>query len=784
LRKIAIMNSLLLPHFKKINFKRTRMTCFNLLSFKTLRRSAGLMVCAGLLAVQLAHAAPIPNAQRSVQLSAREQPIAAFLQDLCGLIDVPVSVSAAVKGAVNGNFNGPAETVTRTVSRAFGLVTYYDGAVMHVYAANEMQARTLPTTAAVAERVMRMATEMRMTDPRNTLRTTRDGAVIASGTPRFIEQVEEAVRASQVTQANHSSQVSSTTLPPLGFKVFYLRYAWAQDVTVNFGGRQMVVPGVASIVRSLVTSSPRSPVSMVAQEQQLRPTQPSLKGQGLGGRGQPVLGVSSQPGNNGANGGAVASTANGAGNTADVLMAAYGPGSPGGAPAVPAAYNNNNGSSGEGQQVRIEADTRLNAIIVRDAPERLQFYEQLIASLDVEPQSLEIEATIIDVNTDRMRELGINWRGNYGKSSVLFGNGTASDTLLQPRGGVVGSAISPTAGTVGGLSGGVISAVIGDASQFVARMSAMQSDGAARVVSSPQVVTLSNVEAIFDSSSTFHVRVAGRDQVDLFNVSAGTTLRVTPHVFKDNNGVRIKLLVNLETGSLSDQSVDAIPVVDRSSINTQALIYEGESLLIGGLTQESSRKGTSKVPLLGDIPLIGNLFKYRKDSDGRIERMFLISPRLSANRSSSMGPKPAAAVPAAAASAVAAPAVSVAVPVATPVTSPPPLLEIVPLEPKSAAVVSVPTPAVVQSKPVVKEPEVLGLNGPTATGPVRPTAVAPVVMAKVPAAVTTAIAPPPVAVPPAVVPPVAIRSTPALATPVSVPISSPSNGTFSGPGAH
>ncbi len=81
---------------------------------------------------------------------------------------------------------------------------------------------------------------------------------------------------------------------------------------------------------------------------------------------------------------------------------------------------------GDLQQVRIEADTRLNAIIVRDAPERLPYYEQLVQSLDVEPQSLEIEATIIDINTDKMRELGINWRGNIEKSSVLFGKGDAS----------------------------------------------------------------------------------------------------------------------------------------------------------------------------------------------------------------------------------------------------------------------------------------------------------------------------------------------------------------------
>lgn len=615
------------------------------------RRMLVAAAAAGLLgAAPAAFAAPAPFAERKIQLAAREQPIAAFLQDLFGLLDVPVSVSPSVKGHVNGSFNGEAEGIARSISRAFGLVMYYDGAVMHVYTAAEMGARTLPTTPAVADKVMRAATEMRLADARNTLRTTRDGAVIASGTRRFIEQVEELARASQVSQA---------VQPPMGFKVFYLRYAWAQDVTVSFSGRQLVVPGVASIIRSLVTSSPRSPAMLGAQEQAMRPTQPRLKGQGLGRvANQPVLGLpdaEARPG------------------TADVLMAAYGGTAGGGAQGQGQGYGGGGLVLGDLQQVRIEADTRLNAVIVRDAPERLAYYEQLVQSLDVEPQSLEIEATIIDINTDRLRELGINWRGNIGKSSVLLGRGDSSDLLLQPGGSVVGAAITPSA------VGGVISAVLGDKAQFVARISALQSEGAAKVVSSPQVVTLSNVEAVFDNSQTFYVRVAGREEVDLFNVSAGTSLRVTPHVFKDTQGVRIKLLVALEDGTLSSERVDALPIVERSSINTQALIYEGESLLIGGLTRESSGSGVDKVPVLGDIPLIGGLFRTQRESGGRIERMFLISPRLSARRSAAMGPAPAAPAPAPAPAAPAAPSPSGAV--SPPATSAVPVPPVAPLPP-------------------------------------------------------------------------------------------------------
>ena len=143
-------------------------------------------------------------------------------------------------------------------------------------------------------------------------------------------------------------------------------------------------------------------------------------------------------------------------------------------------------------------------------------------------------------------------------------------------------------------------------------------------------MTLSDVEAVFDNSQTFYVKVGGYQDVDLFNVSAGTQLRVTPHVFKDKDQVRIKLLVAIEDGSVTGRNVDNIPIVERSTINTQALIQEGESLLIGGLVRESSGSNVDKIPLLGDIPVVGNLFKTRSDTKGRVERMFLISPRLAA----------------------------------------------------------------------------------------------------------------------------------------------------------
>jgi type III secretion protein C len=565
----------------------------------------GVAVALALWAAISAQAAPIPFAERNVQLVAREQPIGLFLQDLFGMVDLPIAASPNLKGAVNGNFSGPAERVWRDVARSFGLVEYYDGSVVHIYPPSELSTRTLPVTRTVSERVLRSVREMNMIDARNSVRVTQDGTLIAMGTRRFLEQIEELSRA-------QSASVAAS--PPLGFKIFYLRYAWAHDVSVNFGGRQMVVPGVASIVRALMTSNARSQIQVSPLEQAQRPTVPKLKGQGLSNNTLGVVGANPQL------------------NSAEALMAAQGAQAGGFVPTAAAAphYPSAPVALGDATQVRVEADTRLNVVIVRDAPERLAQFEQLIASLDVEPQPLEIEATIIDIDTDRMRELGVNWRLSRGRGSFLFGEGTSADASLN------GATLPSQQVPLG--KGGFLSAVLGGGNELAMRLKALQEQGVAKVVSSPQVLTLSNVEAVFDTSRTFYVRVAGKDEVDLFSVSAGTTLRVTPHVFKDRGDVRIKMLVSIDDGTIGQQRVDQIPVVERATINTQALIYEGESLLVGGMTREATSNGVSKVPFLGDLPVVGALFRNTSDSQRRTERMFLIVPRLQAARRTAAAP--------------------------------------------------------------------------------------------------------------------------------------------------
>jgi type III secretion protein C len=547
-----------------------------------------VLVCL-LIVSNICNTAETPDLSQNITIIAREQPIESFLKELFGQLSIPVVVDESVNGTVNGSFeNISANMIFSDISKSFGLIKYYDGAILYIYTSNNIIRRIIPASTSISQRIVRAAKDLNLIDRKNSIRKAVEGGLVVTGTKRFIEQVDELVNAAENGLKNYEA--------PVDFKVYYLKYAWAQDVSMTFAGKQVVIPGVASILRQLIQESPQFVYTSTSQDNLVKPTSPGLRGQGLNSIGSSErIGLPDSID--------IVHTKN---NNSQYIQ-----------PVSANAQIVNHTS-----KVRIQADPRLNAIIIRDSPDRMSRYQSLIESLDVEPQMLEIEATIIDINTGKLKELGINWRWQNNDDEVLFGSGQEdSDTRLN-----TGGNITPFG------KGGFISFVLGDNAKFIGRINALESKGAAHIVSRPHVITLSNVEAIFDTSSTFYVRVAGREEVDLYNVSIGTSLRVTPHVFRDNGAAKIKLLVTIEDGQQTEQTVDDIPVVSRSSINTQALINSGESVLIGGLVREVKKDSEDKIPLLGDIPIMGNLFKTTNKQTTRVERLFLISPKLAVQK--------------------------------------------------------------------------------------------------------------------------------------------------------
>src|SRR5699024_11079397 len=226
--------------------------------------------------------------------------------------------------------------------------------------------------------------------------------ITIEGVPRFIQQVKQ-----MAGTVSNLSQGSTTA-----FKFYPLKHAWAADTTISIGGQETVIPGVASVLRALVGQSPNGFAG--PQRRMFSARQTGLRGSGMAsvgsnGRLPPPLGDYSDYGQ----------PQDDFGGPNNVIAA--------GSPGMQAIAGSGN--------VRIVADSFRNAIIVRDRPDRLPMYDDLIRQLDIPQQMIEIEATIIDVNKKKLRQWGINWYYRNGRNTVGFApNDSAKTNLLTALG--------------------------------------------------------------------------------------------------------------------------------------------------------------------------------------------------------------------------------------------------------------------------------------------------------------------------------------------------------------
>ena len=544
-------------------------------------------------------AAPIVFTRGQVSYDLKGESLKEFLTRFFAEQGMQVVLSPLVEsqgGTLNGPRNGSAEQVFRSIASANQLTAYYDGAAVYIYKLNERMTRYLAVPTHRVEDFARAFNEMRLGDSANTFKARADsGLVVVSGTPRFIEQAQELT--------NTLQQQQLTT--PATMRVFTLKYAWASDTTFTAGSREITVPGVASILRQLMYGPEQLSEFSGVRDRALRTNAVSLKGRGLAAGAE----------DNGAIG--------------DLPPPAR---PPGGSMAYEDELATTDFASHRARvasDIRIVADRYRNAVIVRDAPESMSLYTDLIRQLDVEPRIVQIEATIIDVDKRKLRDIGIDWRWKNGRSEIMFGG---DDSVKQQFLSALGADnIDYLPQRAAGLQ---LGAIIGDSYNFIARVNALADEGVTHVVSRPQVLTLNDVEAVIENTRTLYVPVNGAYEVDLFNVVAGTILRVTPHIVIDGNHQRIRMLVGIEDGDVTISATNArnqvvnYPSVTRAAVNTQALINEGESLLLGGLVRNLSGDDVDKIPGLGDIPVLGRLFRREAKRYERIERLFLITPRL------------------------------------------------------------------------------------------------------------------------------------------------------------
>ncbi len=544
-----------------------------------------------LLIMSAASAADIPFRDEAFHYDLDERRLADFLEDFFEDQGIPVVLSAMVEaapGRMVGPQTGTGQAIFRRIADSHRLIAFYDGFAAYIYQLSESQIRYLDIPAERITRFQVAARELGLTDSSNQLQVrAADGFAVARGTPRFIEQIEELARAFRAT----GEETAQT------FQSFSLRYAWAGDTTVEIGNRIVTVPGVASLLRELLHGPTWGPSSTGRGERVRRTTATRLRGLGLSDDPRlPLQALEERE------------LDNGWGQRNE--------------PMVPTGV----GRSTTFSDAHIVADPYRNAVIVRDRPENFEFYQSLIDALDIEPAVIEIEAAIIDVDLRRMRQLGVDWRFRTNRNEIIF----SSDDIKQ---NFVETLVGENIDLLQQRPGLQIATIIGDSRAFLARIDLLETEGVTNVISRPQIITLNDVEAVIESTESLFVPVTGAFEVDLFNVNAGTVMRVTPHRIErdeEDGGDQLRLIITLEDGFVTASEIGGavVPLSRRTRVNTQALIGDGQSLLLGGLSQETSGMAEEGVPGLRRVPLLGRLFSRERQRREYVERLFLLTPRL------------------------------------------------------------------------------------------------------------------------------------------------------------
>ncbi|NRO95244.1 EscC/YscC/HrcC family type III secretion system outer membrane ring protein [Paraburkholderia sp. NMBU_R16] len=590
------------------------------------------------LAASHAGAAPIRWHGSMVHLSVESKDLKDVLRDFTAGQGVPATIANDVHGTVTGRFDMSPQRFLDTLASTFGFVWFYDGNVLSISDANSVTRQVVKLDHASTDDLKNALEGLRVTSPRFPITyDASQGTALVSGPQPYVQLVAEiAHRLDDRAGERLGSSV----------RVFSLRHAWADDHNVQIDGKTITVPGVATVLSRMYhpQGSNESVSGSVGLEGGRPAKAPTMQ------RMQPMQDVTGGIAGGGFEGGGInpplPQSMNGASAPQSGLAGLLSGMSAGGAPSTmpslqnytAASMSGPTGDSNESPIVGsktlpvIEPDPRTNSVLIRDVPQRLSQYQDLIDRLDVKPKLIEIEAHIIEIDDNALKQIGVDWRAHNSHVDFQTGNGTTQQNgyngNINP---IFGTQTLQDGTTVINTSpvGASLTAVLGNAGRYLlARINALQESNLAKIDASPKVATLDNVEAVMDHKTRFFVRVSGYTAADLYSISTGVSLRVLPMVVDENGQQQIKLKVNIEDGTVTSQQVDNIPIITTSTINTESFVGQGESLLIAGYRVDSSTNGETGIPLLSKIPFVGALFRYRSNERSHMERLFLLSPRI------------------------------------------------------------------------------------------------------------------------------------------------------------
>jgi len=296
-------------------------------------------------------------------------------------------------------------------------------------------------------------------------------------------------------------------------------------------------------------------------------------------------------------------------------------------------------------EVTITADKPTNALIVNATAEDYEGVQSLITQLDIKRKQVFVEALILELSMDALMDLGTSLQGavDTGSDSLIFGasSNSAGKGLATISNGVPGVLAQAVDGILLGGMFNPITTVINGETVTVPALSALiglsQTDSNVNVLSAPRLLTSDNEEAeivvgknvpIITSKTTDN---AGNPINSVERQDAALTLRFTPQI-TEGNLVRMKVFQEISSvvaESTATGSVNEVgPTFKKTLLRNSIVARDGETVVLGGLFQTDKTKSVTKVPLLGDIPILGHLFKRTKDVENKTSLLIFITPRV------------------------------------------------------------------------------------------------------------------------------------------------------------
>jgi general secretion pathway protein D len=307
-------------------------------------------------------------------------------------------------------------------------------------------------------------------------------------------------------------------------------------------------------------------------------------------------------------------------------------------------------TAAQNQPFDIQADESTNSLVITAAPAVFKSLKSVITQLDIRRAQVLVEAIIAEVSSDRAAELGVQWLfdgsgGDKPVGAINFGSGNSSISgvaqgALQAGGGAAGALSAIGSGVTLGL-GRFNSSTF----NFAGLIRALEGDGSTNVLSTPNLVTMDNEEAeIFVGqelsipTGSFTNTGSTTSSVNPFTTferkQVGIRLKVKPQI---NEGDAIRLDIEQKVDGISAGSAGAGDIItSERSIDTTVLVDDGKALVLGGLIKDDLVETTQKVPLLGDIPLLGALFRYKSVQKVKTNLMVFLRPTILRTRSDSL----------------------------------------------------------------------------------------------------------------------------------------------------